>query len=314
MLSNPEVRREYERLYRELEMKVLVEALERLIARQRGRGAGEVAGWYEALLADTPGARDVRDWLKKHARPGIGRTCRELFYPNAEDWEAEIHLIVMFHFQQFIPVSKRELIPQDKLGEKTLAIANKARALASDLEQLEPWGPSVLAFFDDERAVDIIRALPPKRAMLLLFNTGYSKDRGDGYQRTREVIPGLKMWSGPAESLAGEFGDRAWHHDNLPTPQLFPSLLRRLAEYIEKNAAQPSRLSRKKKPKGTPSQDADWADSRVFARELAGLFMKSYGERPWTVLATLVSIRFPDMGDPPDARTIEDLCRNRSKK
>lgn len=289
-------------------------ALERRITQLRERGADEVAGWYEALLANTPDARKVRNWVKKHARPALGEIHRVLICRSIEDWEVEIEKLVSFQFERFMPVSKRELTPQDKLDEKTRAMANKARALASDLEQFEPLCPSVLAFFDAERAVDIIRALPPERAKFRLINTGYSTDRGDGYQHTSEVIPGLTIWSGPAESLAREFGDWVWPpDDNLPTPQLFPSLLRRLAAYIEANAAQPSRLPRKKKPKETPNQDADWADSRVFARELAWFFMNSYGERPWAVMAALVSIRFPDMEDPPDARTIRGWCRDRVK-
>lgn len=329
-------------------------ALEWEIAEHRARGADEVAGWFEALLANTPGAGEVRDWFKKHARSGVGELLQDMHAAlsapelrnfakkvrpgigelhgelspliSIEDWEAEIRDLVFYQFKRFVPVSKRELIPQDQLDEKTLAMANKARALASDLEQLGSWCPSVLAFFDDERAVDIIRALPPALAIFLLINTGYSTDRGDGYQRIRKVIPGIKSWGGPAENLAREFGDQVWPpNDNSPTPQLFPSLLRRLAAYIEENAAQPStRLPRKKqpdrtqspkkKPKKTTSEDADWANSRAFARELARFFMDSYGERPWAVMAALVSIRFPDMEDPPDDRTIRGLFRNRSKK
>ncbi|TAL07119.1 MAG: hypothetical protein EPO03_05770, partial [Porticoccaceae bacterium] len=263
------------------------QALERMIDQCRETGAEDLARWCEELLADTPGARTVRKWFKKHARPNLGglrrmlichncAPCRARHWSgdlsgmlqcqNCADWEAELWGLVSITFVLTKPVSARERAGKEKRTKETTEAITQARALAKYLASpAGPPVPSVLALFDPDRAVDIIRALPPERAQSLLRLTGYSANPGDGYQRTANPVYSedgwRSAWQDPAANLAHHFGG-AW--GSAEAAQLFPALLLGLADYIEANLArEASRLPRPK---------AHWGDARVFAHELAYRF------------------------------------------
>jgi hypothetical protein len=301
-------------------------ALERQIEWCREIRADHVAGWYEALLADTPEARTVRKWFKKNARPSSGSsarwglrcqncaTCRELRLSgtildcqNCADWEVELYLLVDVYFQMVKPVSARERAGQPACKRKAEATANKARELATLLKhEAGPQVPSVLALFHPDRAVDIIRDLPPWLARSLLSQTGYSEDPGEGYERAAPPPyneDGFR-WSqlDPAANLARRFGGVLGLSG---AAQLLPDLLARLADYIEANADW--ERPRLKNP------NAHWRDARAFAHALAGGFWSSHDARPHAVIAALVAIKHPDLAKTVRADNTPLLCADTMK-
>lgn len=283
-------------------------ALEQLIARYRESGADEVAGWYEALLDDTPDAQVVRTWCNENARPNLGGLRRMSGGQDCKDWESELWALVSIHFVMAKPVSARERAGKKKRTKETTDAITQALALAAALEdEAGPPVPSVLALFGTDRAVDIIRAMPPERGRSLLRLTGYSADPSDGYQRTANPVyfeDGLcSAWQDPAANLARHFGG-AW--GSAEAAQLFPDLLRRLADYIEANSdlAAP----RLKNP------NARWADARAFAHQLDDHFQTAHGARPHAVIAALVVIKHPDLAKKVDAETIKNWLKHKPYK
>lgn len=283
-------------------------ALERLIAQFRESGADEVAGWYEALLADTPGARKVRNWLKRHPRPNLGGLRGMSGGQDCADWECEIWGLVSVHFVMAKPVSARERAGKEKRTSTATTAAKKARALAEYLaSEAGPPIPSVLALFGTDRAVDIIRAMPPERGRSLLRLTGYSADPHDGYRRTKNPVyfeDGTRSaWQDPAANLARHFGG-AW--GSAEAAQLFPDLLHKLADYIEANSGEPA--PRLKNP------NAHWADARAFAHQLADHFQTVHGYQPKPVIAALVVIKHPDLAKKVDPETIKNWLKHTPDK
>lgn len=279
-------------------------ALERLIARLRESGADEVAGWYEALLADTPDARKVRDWFKKHGRPNLGGLRRMSGDQDCEDWEAELFSLVKDCFLRSWPVTELERQPKSYRQRKAATAAAHARALAKALDDIAgPPIPSVLSLFDPERAVDIIRALPSKAAKELLAGTGYSVDPKGGYQRTEDdeyFRDHVRLnWAEPAWRLANYFQGTPTHAGTTdPPPQLLPSILLRLSQEIEWASVQPPRL---------PRPNGGNADAIAFARLLARHFQHTHGVSPCKEIAALVVIKYPDTVHPGE-RTIQEWC------
>jgi hypothetical protein len=74
-------------------------------------------------------------------------------------------------------------------------VAKLARDLAEALkEDICPYYPPVLEFFDKERALDIIRCLPEEIAAHLLAGTGYTLNNMD-YERTEPpALEGPDQW------------------------------------------------------------------------------------------------------------------------
>lgn len=301
-------------------------ALERQIERCRELRADHLAGWYEALLADTPEARTVRKWFKKNARPSSGSrarwglrcqncaNCQELYLSgtildcqNCADWEVELYSLVNVYFQMAKPVSARERAGKKKRTKEATAAITKARALAECLASPDgPPVPSVLALFHPDRAVDLIRDLTPGLALQLLSQTGYSADPGDRYQRAAPPPCNENggRWSqiDPAANLARHFGG-AW--GSAEAAQLLPDLLTRLADYIEANAN--LEHPRLKNP------NAHWRDARAFAHALAGRFWSSHDACPHAVIAALVAIKHPDLAKTVRADNTPLLCADTMK-
>lgn len=280
-------------------------ALERLIARLRESGADEeVAGWCEALLADTPDARKVRNWFKDNARPNLVGLRRMSGGQDCAHWECEIWELVKACFLRSWPVTEWERQPKSDRQRKAETAARHARALAKALNDIAgPPTPSVLSLFDPERAVDIIRALPSETAKELLTGTGYSVDPQGGYQRTEDdeyFRDHIRLnWAEPAWRLANYFQGTPTHAGTTdPPPQLLPSLLLRLIQEIEWVSVQPPRL---------PRPNAGNADAIAFARLLASHFQHTHGVSPCKEIAALVVIKYPDTV-PPSERTIKEWC------
>lgn len=111
------------------------------------------ADWLDVLLGPTRDASTIRDWIKERAQGA----CIDRF-PNLQDWESGLMELVEL-FDYYIPTSAIARRPTKKmLTRKTKEVASKARALAKAMEhEALPWrqGPSVLAYFDQERIAEL---------------------------------------------------------------------------------------------------------------------------------------------------------------
>jgi len=263
------------------------------------KNAPEVTGGLAALLADTHDAQVVRTWCKENSRPNLGGLRRMSGGQDCEDWEAELWALVGGTFVLTKPISARERAGKTARKRKADAAANKARTLAAALEdEAGPQVPSVLALFGTDRAVDIIDAMPRELAQSLLWLTGYSADPNDGYRRTKNPVYSedgqRSAWQDPAANLARHFGG-AW--GSAEAAQLFPDLLRRLAEYIEATAD----LGRPRIPRPNTKN----GDAIAFAHQIHHSFLFGHGKTPWDVIAALVRIRHPEVDPPPDEADVK---------
>lgn len=282
-------------------------ALKALAEVYRDVDSNDLAAWFEVLTGKSDDAVIIREWFKKNARAdSVG--LMPVVVMDSENWEIEIYNLVHFCFDRFTPASSREKTAKGKRDEKAEAIINKARTLATALEDdAGPECPPVLALFDPERAVDILRDLPAGASRILLEGCGYSagerdcyglRDRPSEYQRTS-----AEAKKDPAESLARFFG--AWKSlpgEGPPAQQLFPSLLRRLADHIEAGGAdiEPP----------LPRPGAEDSDARIFARMLARHLEQFGGKRPHRLIAACIRVRFPDMKPSPDRDSVKEWLRH----
>ena len=264
--------------------------LEAKIEECRSIGHIRDADTLTLLLSDTPDAQIIRKWLKANTREGIGALLnrnslgkdKECF--PCTDWEADLWYL-MNQFVHFRSLGKWERAANSSRSKHSEKVARLARDLAKLLEKIPaPYYPPVLEFFDEDRAADIIRALPSELAELLLSGTRYD------HAPPKCSRNGIPDYQNASYKLAGRFA--------FPEPQNFPSLLKNLADYAEKKQHE---LKRDQRPKtGQP-------DARAFARQLADDYFKLLlNRRPNEVIAACVRLKYPDIDPPPDESTIRE--------
>jgi len=261
--------------------------LQKEAAKYRDSGFHKAAEPLEQLLSPSPYAQRVRDWIKKHARKGLGSIMRSM--SECQDWEAELWFLSR-QFLHFQPMGVWEKASAEERIKHSMKVANLARRLAVALnEDIRPYYPPALDLFDPERAVDIIRCLPSEQANSLLSCTGFSIDWRDGYERGSPAWyeDNEPKWESPAHSLSMLFC--------FPEYQKLSSMLKRLADHTEEQAREPKRDQRPSVP---------GADARAFARELANHFQLFFNLTPNEVIAACVAIKFPELDPPPDEATI----------
>jgi hypothetical protein len=264
--------------------------------------------WLDLLTAHGAEQEIIQEWCRKYTAKrdvldrlvdGLNARRPETVLP-CERWEAALYQIAGW-FGEFRELSSWEAAPSEQRSAKAEKIAKLARELADELEEsprvdfisemslstvmginpnLSSDNLPVLALFDDERAVDIIRSMPEPTAVELLDGTGYSVDRKTGYDPTEH-------FTSPAAILAAHFC--------YPEPQELPSILRRLADYAAKSTDRPRRNHR---------PNAGNANARVFAKYLATNFRIMFRRKPDDVIAACVALRYPDPDNPPNGDTI----------
>lgn len=261
--------------------------LDEYVIRCREFGHYREADTIDLLCSSSPDAAKVQDWLKKHARKGLGKIMRSM--PDCEDWEAELWFLSV-GFANFRPMGAWETACAEARLNHANRVATLCRELADTLDSdIRPYYPPALEFFEPERAVDIIRSLPKSTAEALLSGTGFSLDWRDGYERGKPdyLRNGLPQYRSPGNKLASRFC--------YPGPQQVSSLLRRLADYAE---ASPKQRKRDQRPTVTNR------DARAFARELSDHFDLFFKRKPNEVIAACVALKFPELDPPPDEATI----------
>lgn len=258
--------------------------LERQISLSRN---SRFADTLELFLSNRREAEAIREWFKRNSRTRRGDYFRRSeSNADCEDWEAELWFFAN-RYSDFHPMDKWETAPAKDRKRYAEKVAKLALELADVLEEeVSPYYPPVLEFFDTERAIDIIRAFPEETAQHFL--AGYSYDWRTGYARNPREEP-----RSPSYNLAGRFGS--------PEAQEFPSLLRRLAEYSE---------SQSDKPKRDKRPDTGDPNARAFARHIARYFALFFRNKPTPneVIAACVALKYPDMS-PPGGRDIENWLR-----
>ena len=264
--------------------------LKEMVADYRGHGFRRQAETLELLLSSSPEAKKVRVWLKRNAREWVIEHSE--FFRGCQPWEAELwHLSQLF--MDFSLMGKWERASAQERATHSMKVAKLARQLANAIgEEIRPYYPPALEFFDDERAVDIIRRFGKQSAEALLSTTGYSADSQDGYERGKLDCfdHGEPQWRrSPAHALASSLLFPQWQ-------ELSP-MLRRLAEHAEQSLKEPKRDKRPNIPN---------ADARAFARYLADDFKLFFGKTPNEVIAACVVLKFPNIDPPPDESTIRD--------
>jgi hypothetical protein len=260
--------------------------------------------WLDVLTSDGAEQAIIQDWCKNTRIPrrfegqSIYAGLFDLIFnyrgrppevAPCEEWEARIILLARsFTFPFFIELTEWETTPSKERSRHMRRVAKLARDLASALEKVPgQYYQPVLELFDEERAVDIIRALPELAAKAFLEGTGYSTDRRTGYQRT-DFDPAF-LGSNPAIRLG--------HYFCYPALQELPSILRRQAKLAKEQVKEPKRDFRPRT--GNPN-------ARVFARHLAGHFRALFDEVPDEIIVACVCLRFPGMDNPPSKDTVRD--------
>lgn len=249
------------------------------------------AKYLELLLSPSPDAARIRKWFKKNARQNTGKIPKRSSGRSCEDWEFEIWFL-SHRFSDFQLMDAWEIAPTEKRRSHADHVSRLCRELADTLEEeIRPYYPPVLQFFDTERAVDIIRSLPERNAKFLLDGTGFSLDWRDCYKRNGHpshlFADGKPAYLDPSSQLKRRFSFK---------PQQFPSMLRQLADYAVACTKQPKRDQRPNFPN---------RDARVFAREIAEHFRIFFKSRPIEVIVSCVALMFPDLDPPPH----KDLIR-----
>ncbi|MCC8991285.1 MAG: hypothetical protein LM514_01510 [Streptococcus sp.] len=260
--------------------------LEAILNEYQSLGHKRDIGVLRLLLSEKPDAEKIRNWLKKNARKGIGsqsnrNRLNEECIP-CTDWEADL-LQLVNQFTTFESLKAWEKASGQDRFSHSKRVAKLARDLAKAIEEApSPYYPPVLELFDEDRAANIIRALPS--AELLLGGTRYDRAPPMCF---REGIPDYQNAS---YRLAGRF--------SFPEPQNLPSLLRNLADYAERKQHEPKRDQRPNT--GQP-------DARAFARQLTDDYFDLFFKRtPNEVIAACVNLKFPDIDPPPDESTIRE--------
>jgi hypothetical protein len=258
------------------------------------RAAGQDEQYIESLkqlLSSTPAAENIRNWFKKYF---------------AEHWEPSL-LYFSHEYDNFYPMTPWERMSNEMRVRVVRRHTQILRELAADLNTgFCPDYPPVLEFFDPERAIDIIRALPEDIAKNVLQNSGYSPDPETGYARQYFSLMAPKpseRFYNPAVRLAYLFSSPSARQ----AQELAP-IFERLADYAENSINEPKRDRR---------SNSGNADARAFARQLAEYFKKPRYYRnldcqiPNTLIADCVTLKFPDLDPPPDDKTIRDWCRTK---
>ncbi len=245
------------------------------------------ADTLEILLSARPDAQIIQKQLKAKPRKGLGALLDKNHLDEecnpCTDWEAELWYL-MNQFVRFRPLSEWEKAVKKPRSKHSKRVAKLARKLAKAIEETPaPYYPPVLELFDEDRAADIIRALPS--AEFLLGGTKYDHAPARCFDEK-----GTPTYRNASYILAGRF--------SFPEQQNFPSLLQRLADYTEQKA-QETKLDQRPNT-GQP-------DARAFARQLANDYFKLFFKRtPNEVIAACVRLKFPDIDPPPDESTIRE--------
>lgn len=267
------------------------------------------ARWYKALLDNSEDGLIVRTWLQVHARPGFSRITAAY---RLEDWERAAVALVLIPFELTPAYTARERLPSKDRRKRARSVARLARELAKKLaNEAAPGCPEVLALFDPDRALDMLRELDLRWSGSLIERTGYSRHRNGGYERREKRVDpdngAALSWSDPADELARHF-----LRSRLPDEfQTLPSLLERLAEIMEKVDVWPAnRLAR---PNANPGHE----DAMVFAAELDNYFRRNFevdDDKTYEmdkVIAACVRIRAPDLDPAPVAEEVRSWLRRK---
>ena len=268
------------------------EYLKKIIEQNRENDLIEEANCLDLLLSRDSDAKEIRKWLKSHARPEIAKDfenqTNEL---QCEDWEAELWFLNQIFTYCSGPMTAWQATPDKERKRYVKRIRSLSLDLANLLEKENaPYFPPVLEFFDENRSVDIIREL--RDAESLLESTGFSPDPETRYQRTQYSIGSLtreENFKNPSQSLSDLF--------RYPGTQYFPALLRRLSNYAPN-------VEREHKPDYRPKQAG--SQTRSFARSIVAHFAHCFDISPWVVAALCVNLKFADLEDPVTADNIRD--------
>jgi hypothetical protein len=243
--------------------------------------------WFDMLRSSSPDAEKVYEWVDRHPLLDYDLNILQVSsdqgtYGPASPCEEALFRLA-WRFSQFEDLTEWERTSSEDRNACCLKVAKLVREAAELLES-KPGSkhPPALALFEEERALDIIRALPPNRVESIFKCTRFEEK--DGVVRC--CIDGAESGRlSAANALALQF---SW-----PKAQEMPSLLRRLAEYEEEQAYSPKREPRP----NTPTTMG--ANARAFARHLTAYFESHYNLTPDEIIAACVALRFPDC--PPDA-------------
>lgn len=246
----------------------------------------EASFWFDVLRSSSLDAEKVHEWVHRHPLldnyhilnvSSDQRTCN----PAPPCQEVLFRLAVIF--SQFEELTEWERARSEDRHDHSQRVARLVRETAELLESKPALEcPTALALFDEERALDILRAFPPDRMERMFERSRFEAKEGV----LRCCFDGMESGQlSAAEALAFHF---SW-----PKAQEMPSMLRRLAEYVEEQANSPSREPRP----NTPTTMG--ANARAFARYLTAYFEFNYNLTPDEVIAACVALRFPD--SPPDA-------------
>jgi hypothetical protein len=255
----------------------------------------------DLLLSDAEDAQKFRKWLiNKAARPGRGETGSPA--TRVKDWEAEVFAVAL-QFAYFQPLRTWEAASSEKRGAHRDRVARLARELAEALEEdIRPFYPSALELFDEDQALNILRAMAPALAEALSRGERYGKQSdystAGGYAAGIAHPGEARCWRSREAAAASGFEVPIPHSGDayqiFPLKceglQGFPSLLRRLADYAEEKKHEGRRDARPNT--GCPNH-------RAFARHMLNCLAQYYAEEAepsLTVIAALVNLKFPGAG------------------
>lgn len=244
------------------------------------------AAYLKDLLSNNPDAKKVRNWMVKNPFPNFdnlkGSFHRKEIACQIEPWEVGIWCLCE-SISSYNGISLWEAASSEERFKHSNKVAKKARELARLLESAPtPYYPPVLMFFDEDRARDIISAMPPDVADALLSGTRYSP-----HHPGTTLPDGTPIYRSAAKNLASRF--------LFPDAQEWPALLRKLAQYADTTPHEAKRDSRPSV--GNP-------DARAFARHIDDHFYLFYKRHPNEITAACVNLRFPGIGA--DEKTIRD--------
>ena len=226
----------------------------------------------------------IRRWCKKE-RPAFhyGREY-SIEGVGQEGWEARLTAIGHF-FSTFAELSEWEVAAGNKRLAHCVKVGKLARELATALEEsVRPYYPPALCFFDEDRIVDIIKCLPDDITAGLLSNTKYGEGTG-----LIEAETGEKVYLSASSMLLRWMAN---HED-----QELHKLLKSIATYADKNAAEQRRIGR---------PNTGHPNARAFALHLAENFDETFHCMPNEVIAACVCLKYPQLENPPNADTIRD--------
>jgi hypothetical protein len=236
---------------------------------------GDAAQALDALRAESPDAKKIRAFLRRHAVEspyGLPSPTE----PRA--WEREL-LALALKFAAFRPLGEWETATTRERNEHEQRVARLSRELAQALNEApRPDYPPVFALFGDREARAIIEALP---------------------EDVRRTITGTPYGLIQYERLPGGVG-AALASLGVAAPQYMPALLHSLVAFAEA-----STRGRKRDARPTASS----ANARVFARELVNYFEGRYRRKAYGIVAACIALKFPGLDPPPTESDIRKWCR-----